>query len=225
MKKKGLFISIPKNASRTIQRMLNCALVDGNSQKVIAQVLEQNFISDNHCRASVMKERYGVHFDNSLKFCVIRDPYERAKSWYLYHKELGAKPYTILNFNNWILADCPHHWGFQNGTFYSKYSFPLNKRRDSNYNPIHQHIFVCDDKDNLIVDRILTMKTLQEDLAKISNELGYPINLEQKKVNTTKTKKSSVNFSKEAKKHLRKLLSKDFEIFNFENLFDMDDNL
>lgn len=219
MERKGIFISIPKNASKTIMRMIGCKNNDGINPSSIKSISSQRFIHDNHARAVVVKDRYKDIFDKSLKFCFIREPFERAKSWYLYHRELGSPPYTSLNFNQWILSDCPHHWGHQNGSIFSKFSFPLDKRLKNSLHPLHQHIFVCNDDGDLLVDNVFQIENLKKDMNFISNTLNYPLVKVDKKVNATKSDKNSVSFSDDAKAHLRHFLRKDFEIFNFEKIY------
>lgn len=221
MERKGIFISIPKNASRSLLRHMGCRNGMGIHSRLRKRILSNNFIHDNHARAVVLKDRYGEIFEKGLKFCVLRNPFERAQSWYLYHR--NTPPCQNLDFNDWVLSDCPHHWASINGTRYSTLTKPtrsLYKDAEYFYNPIHQHIFVCDDNDNILVDEFLFLKSLDKDMLRVAKALGHPLFGKLPRVNTTtKQPKDKIPFSKEAKNHLRKLLAKDFSLFDFDRLF------
>jgi len=104
----ALFISIPRNASQTVQAILG--LGPNRDQENTTSLV----IHENHQRASVLAEKYdlGVLF----VFCFVRNPFDRCVSWYEFHKHV--KPYRSLSFSAWVAAGMPHHFRKQNETDY-----------------------------------------------------------------------------------------------------------
>ncbi len=192
-----IFVSIPKNASQSIHKMFGIKLKDHSGEHEMA-------ICDNHCRAELLKQRYPKRFQTFFKFCVVRNPHERTKSWYVYHKKiLKLKPYTIMDFNSWVLEGCPHHWKFQNGTNYQELS---------HLSPLHQYQFIYDNEHNLLVDKIIKFENFEKDFREVCVKIDYPIK-QFEKVNTTND--SSIKYTDSAYEHIKTLFKKDFELFNY----------
>jgi hypothetical protein len=101
----GAFISIPKNASASIRKILgpNDCILD-----------------KNHCPGSV----YGTQYDLTqlFTFCFCRNPYDRVVSWYSFHLQEQHStrnlklPYgRFSDISAWVKAGMPHHWCPDNG--------------------------------------------------------------------------------------------------------------
>jgi hypothetical protein len=189
-----IFVSIPKNASQSVHKTFGIKLHDHSSPKEMA-------VCDNHCRGVVLKQRY-KDFNRRFKFCIVRNPHERTKSWYVYHKNiLKLEPYTKMEFNTWVLAGCPHHWKIQNGTDYVK----------SGLSPLSQHIFVYEN-DTLLVDYVCKFETLSDDFSHVCSKINYNLK-EILKINASND--DTVKYTTPAFEHVRKLFAKDFELFNY----------
>lgn len=191
-----IFISIPKNASQSIHSALGIKLHDKSDQNEMA-------ICDNHARGVLLKERY-KDYNKRFKFCVVRNPYERVKSWYSYHKDvLKLRPYIDVEFNNWVLSGCPHHWKIQNETNYEK-----NKE----LSPLNQWQFIYDEKMNLLVDMICKFENLENDFKKVCEKIEIsPIELTKR----NNSKKGNLEYTVEAKAKVVELFKKDFDLFNY----------
>jgi len=100
------FISIPKNASKTVLHMLR---LGKNRDR---DTTSSPVIYENHQRGAVLADK--CRLDRLYTFCFVRDPYERCISWYEYHRNL--QPYESLTFADWVHAGMPHHWKRQNQT-------------------------------------------------------------------------------------------------------------
>ncbi len=105
----GLFISIPKNASKSILEILE--LGPNRDQEFTTSLI----IYENHQRAAVLNEKYNL--DDLFVFCFSRNPYDRCVSWYEYHRDMD--PYRSMSFEAWIKQGLPHHFQRQNGTDYA----------------------------------------------------------------------------------------------------------
>lgn len=189
-----IFVSIPKNASQSIHKTFGIKLHDHSSSHEMA-------ICDNHCRASVLKTRY-KDFNRRFKFCIVRNPHDRTKSWYIYHRNiLKLEPYTKMEFNTWVLAGCPHHWKIQNGTDYVKLDI----------SPLEQHIFVYEN-DKILVDYVAKFENIGDDFAHVCEKINYNIK-DILKVNSSKD--DEINYTTAAYEHVYKLFQKDFELFGY----------
>ena len=198
--KKSIFISIPKNASNSIHKLLNVPTKDHSNKT-------DTIICDNHCRSILLQQRY-PDFNDRFKFCIVRNPYERTQSWFLFHKyNMKLKPYTDLSFTNWIEKGCPHHWKIQNGTDYI-----LN-----NLSPLHQYTFIYDEDMNLLVDKICKFENLNHDIQEVFNQLNIP-SKNLPKINCSKELSSEVEYTLDTKNMIYSLLYKDFELFNYLNV-------
>ena len=129
-KRIGLFISIPKNGSKSILNNFSLGNIRGieNSPSLV--------IFENHQRGKILSQKYNL--DNLFVFCLSRNPYDRTVSWFEYHKNIP--PYCELNFIEWVDQGMPHHWVQQNQTNYLI----------ENLSPLEQHIFIDDCKVDFI---------------------------------------------------------------------------
>ncbi len=118
----GVFISIPKNASKSILNIL--ALGKNRDQENTSSLI----IYENHQRASILSQKYDLN--NLFVFSFVRNPYDRCISWYEYHKNMEL--YRSLSFSSWVKQRMPHHWRIQNQTDYVSEGF----------SPLFQYNFV-----------------------------------------------------------------------------------
>jgi hypothetical protein len=102
------FISIPRNASQTVQAILD--LGPNRDQEDTTSLV----IHENHQRAAVLARKYDLAA--LFVFCFVRNPFDRCVSWYEYHRK--AEPYRSLSFSAWVEAGLPHHFRMQNETDY-----------------------------------------------------------------------------------------------------------
>ena len=118
----GAFVSIPRNASNTVRRVLE---LGENRDR---DNTDSPVIHENHQRLPVLAEHHDL--SGLLVFCFVRNPYDRVVSWYAYHRHL--EPYCSLAFTDWIAHGMPHHWQIQNGSDY----------RNSGLTPLRQTDFM-----------------------------------------------------------------------------------
>lgn len=142
------FISIPKNASKTVLRILD---LGPNRDE---ETTDSLVIYENHQRGVVLNSKYKL--DDLFVFCFSRNPYSRSVSWYEFHRDL--EPYKSLTFEAWVRQGMPHHWKQQNQTDYVK----------EGISPLLQYNFV----DGCRVDFVGRIESFESDLRNVIARLN-----------------------------------------------------
>ena len=200
-KRIAVFISIPKNASKTVLNILKLGAnrdIDNADSPVIYE---------NHQRGVVLASKYEL--ENLFVFCFSRNPYDRCVSWYEFHKNI--EPYKSLTFEKWIKKGMPHHWEKQNETNYIK----------ENMSPLLQYNFV----DQCKVDFIGKIENFENDLKTIVDKLNriwvqsnFKKRFKYNNKNINKSKRNSnidSYYTNETKEIVHTLLKKDFLYFGY----------
>lgn len=198
------FVSIPKCASKTILEMFE---MGKNRDKHYDEKTIQYIIYENHQRLKVLERKYNL--TNNFVFTFVRNPYDRVKSWFYYHKNL--EPYTSKTLNQWIQEGCITHWQIQNGTDW----------KQENLSPLLQYNFV---EGNKKIDYIGKMEDFESDckniitnINKIFAKQNIPKRIKYKPIKRNSGKKENQeNITKENKEIIYKLFQKDFEYFQYE---------
>ena len=161
---KAIFISIPRNASGSIERA--CANLSGftyfndDPEKMNRGFLEQR----SWYRA---KQKYSESWNNAKKFGVIRNPWSRVVSMY-HHKTLVDPAWSFSEFINLIPALCAAR---------IKQSSPKATRHHPDKYIIQHHVlpqvlhFYGLDH-NCVLDHVLKFENLQEDFDQFLKTLG-----------------------------------------------------
>lgn len=204
MDKYGVFISIPKCASKTIMEMYELGHCRDNDN----DCKNNNYIIfENHQRLSILEKRYDLN--DKFIFTFVRNPYSRVVSWFNFHKSNPV--YSNLSLNEWVKKGCPHHWKRQNATHWDR----------DKLSPLLQYNFI---DSNFKVDYIGKMETFEEDndrLIEIINTIfelnNIPKRIKYKKTHRTKGGNSTnEKLTEESKEIIYNLFKKDFEYFGYE---------
>lgn len=198
----GAFISIPKNASKTVLSILEL----GRNRDI--ENTDSPIIYENHQRGTILKNKYDL--ENLFVFCFSRNPYDRCISWYEYHRFL--EPYSSMSFTDWIKSGLPHHWIKQNATNYPK----------EGISPLLQYNFV----ENCKIDFIGRIENFQEGLQTVIEKLNIICEEKQvkrhfifkdRKLNSTSNRRSDIDYyyTQETKDIVYSLLQKDFHFFDY----------
>jgi len=103
----------------------------------------------NHMPAHQIRERVGPEiWDTYFKFCVERNPWEKALSWYRMKTLRGDRDFKDLTFDAYLA-----------GT-----QLPIN----------FPHYTEPNNPDKMIVNRVLYFERLMDDLGQVFEELGIP---------------------------------------------------
>jgi hypothetical protein len=195
------FISIPKNASKTVLEILDI----GKNRDI--DTTGSPIIYENHQRGCVLSLRYCL--DDLFVFTFSRNPYDRCVSWYEYHKSIP--PYKDMSFGEWVKSGMPHHWKKQNLTNYSIESI----------SPLLQYNFVNECK----IDFIGRIENFPQDIHRVLdvlNEVAIEkrikkrfiwqdcwINRSQRQIDT------GHYYTSETREIVYSLLEKDFQYFGY----------
>lgn len=164
-KKIGVFVSIPKCASKTVLKMLEL----GRNRDLDHQEKTNRFVVyENHQRLCVLNRKFDL--SELFVFTFVRHPYARIKSWYFYHRSLDIHPYNSMDLETWVQAECPTHWTIQNQTNWAK----------ENKSPLLQYNFIEGFENN--VDFIGKIENFKQDMSDIISAL----NLECRRHNIAK---------------------------------------
>lgn len=151
---KFIFIHIPKTAGTTI-----CSSWEGSPLKSICK--ETGTLGGTHKNALELKEMFPEEFGSYLKFCVVRNPYDRFVSKF-YFKQLNPREDFNLDWTDkeseGLLPQM--YWITDRSQLYEKKG-PYD-RPDTHYGKV-------------IIDRMLRYENLVEDLSLLFYELGLDI--------------------------------------------------
>jgi len=200
----GCFISIPKCASKTILSMFK---LGKNRDNHFDEETQQCIIYENHQILKVLETEYDL--ENIFTFTFVRNPYNRIKSWYYYHK--NVEPYKSQNLNEWIKNGCKTHWIIQNKTDWVK----------EQLSPLLQFNFIDGNKK---VDYIGKIENFEEDCKNIISKLNeilevnnYPTKITYNYVHENLSGINNTDdITDENKEIIYEMFKKDFDYFKYE---------
>ena len=194
----GLFISIPKNASK--------------SMGIILDLWSENelVIHRDHITVAELSQQYNLN--GLFVFCFSRNPYTRSVSWYRYHKKLGFPIYNSMTFEEWVSKGMPHHWGG-----HSEY------RVYSGGSPLLQYNFVEGGKvdfigklENFRPDMMIVIDRLNELCKKKGVRSRFKFSNIRDNSSTKPYFDYDSYYNKSTKATVYSLLKKDFEYFGYD---------
>lgn len=211
MEKVGVFISIPKCATKTILKMYDL----GRNRDNDSDENNHYIIYENHQRLAILEKKYDL--SDKFIFTFVRHPYSRIKSWFNYHKYdpifKNISLYQNTNLNDWVKNGCKTHWRKQNMTDWMK----------EEKSPLLQYNFI---EGNTHIDYIGKIENFEEDNKNIISKLNklFSENNIPKYIKYSKIKKNESNADKdeelttESKEIIYKLFKKDFDYFNYSKI-------
>jgi hypothetical protein len=150
-----VFVSIPGTGSGAVHHLL------GRRRERDSSSIADPAILDNHATFRVLLERYGpTELARRFTFSFVRNPWARCNWWFRAHAALA--PYSSYNFHDWIRAGMPHHWVWQNASFYA-----------SQQTPLRQKPFLIDhDGGDVMVDFVGRVESFHDDIAYLARLLS-----------------------------------------------------
>ena len=134
-----------------------------------------------------------------IKFCIIRNPYDRLYSAWNFIKERHG----YSDVNDFV------KYKLNKEFIYGKEIKQMDAR--VHYRP--QYTFIYDEKNKQFIDYIIRYENLNEDLSKFNKKYNFDIRIYGKDY---KFKKSYINFfNKESLKKINELYKKDFLLLNY----------
>lgn len=200
----GVFISIPKCASKTILKMFE---LGKNRDNHFDEKSKQFIIYENHQRLKILEKSYDLK--DKYIFTFVKHPYERITSWFYFHKD--TEPYKSQSLNEWISNGCQTHWNIQNKTNWKK----------ENLSPLLQYNFIDGNSEISYIGKIENFdedcKNIISDLNKLFNQkkISKKIIYEKIKINTS-DKNNNDTITDENKNLIYNMFKKDFDYFNYD---------
>tara|TARA_R110002051_G_C8741545_1_gene499149 strand:+ start:480 stop:1115 length:636 start_codon:yes stop_codon:yes gene_type:complete len=174
--KKIIFVHIPKTGGSSIEKCLHgvfdeTIVINGDDSIVkgnIKNLYENSYNSFKHSTIMELKNHYkDENFNEFHKFAVIRNPWDRLLSLYRWTSK-GETRYDKKQFLNYF-----------NGV---KEIDEYNKRALWTINR-----YVCNEKDDIMVDTLLDFENLNNDFVELNSKLGLTNN-SLPHINRTNTK-------------------------------------
>lgn len=186
--KRFTFVHIPRTAGNSIVRALG---IKYDSHETAMQ------------RRSQLKNQWDTYFN----FTIIRNPWDRILSWYLFCKQLRkitAKERALyaMPFEEWITNGMHTHWETSNVKFNGK-------------NPLTLHEYILD-KNEIIVDFIGRFERLHQDFSTICKKIGIPLKHLPHIYKTRQATDDYRNYYNTTTKNIiAKIFEKDIELFKY----------
>ena len=200
-----VFISIPKTATQSIWNSI---------------LQDTHFRPFQHTHASKIKGYFDIEcpgkWEDTFKFCVVRNPIELITSWYNYHKNHEdisneVKSSYPDDINTWVLEnDFKTHWQKPEHNNFNPWWNPET-------NPLHQHLWVTNESGDVIVDCILKQENLSSEIKKLEGNVVFHRPLG--KLNSTSRTTASV-LSESSIEKIKKAFCRDFEMFGYDTGLD-----
>lgn len=213
-----IFIHIPKNAGSTFiaNYKNNKAVEDFKLFEHLNAELgyDRDPCFGNHftymmIKNLVDKNNLDIDYNNFLKFCVIRNPWERMAS--LYEHRLRKMDKTTYGKRRYSEEDIKL---LKKG--FAPWLLNTQNVSDKILTKTPQLYWITDEKGNIAVDRILNIETFDKELEGVLNELRIPV-MSLKIYNKSKkdTKNYQTYYNDDAKNHVAKYFESDIDHFKF----------
>ena len=197
---KFIFIHIPKNSGTSMSK----AILKEYKKSLLLRDCERKGpnigIDKMHLYYEVIDKFIPVNVINKfLKFCIIRNPYNKLYSAWNFIKERHG----YNNVNDFV------KYKLNEKFIYGKELIPGDAR--VHYRP--QFTFILNEKEEQYTDFIIRYENLNQDITKLNNKYKLNIPLYG---NENTTRNYITKFNKESIEKINKLYEKDFLLFGYE---------
>lgn len=195
-KYKCIFIHIPKTGGTSIEKT---SLFDDQRERTNQDV-------GGHANAMKFKDTFSKEFNSYFKFAFVRNPWDRLVSAFFYLSNFGSSEGDREAAVKYIEK--------YNKNFHA---FCCDFVKEENINTIvhlkPQHSFICDDRDNIVVDFVGKLENIEQDFKFVCNKLGYPCTL--KHMRNSKHNYYTKYYTDETKEIVERVYQKDIELFRY----------
>lgn len=203
--KKIIFVHIPKTGGTSIGEMLGFS----ETRNYFIDKKDSRIISENHSLKSTLEHRDCKElirivgpkvWDSAFKFSIVRNPWDRAYSWYKFNIKLNKHRMRQdqISFEDWIIES------FERKN--SKYFFNTKLFQS-------QYDFLSDDTGELAVDFIGRFENLRDELDRIKKII--PIQGQLQHLNPTKKDNYQTVYSEYSKNTVAQHYFKDIKEWNY----------
>jgi hypothetical protein len=198
-----IFVHIPKNGGSSIENMI-WPDIDKRSEDDLWMGIIKPFYNKyqtgglQHLLAKQILQEVGQpFFDKSLKFTMVRNPWDKVISQYVYMKKR---------------KDLRTFVGMPEECDFARYLELISRKKHVQWE--HQHRFFQDDNGELLVNKIFRFENFNSDVAELMKELGIEFD---SVIHTNQTKR--VHYSKyyntETKQMVADMYADDIKILNY----------
>ena len=199
VEKNFIFIHIPKNAGTEMTRNIGKVY---KKNIILQQVDPKTGIDKMHLYLDVIHKYVNPNlFENAIKFCIIRNPYEKLYSAWNYLRNR----YQFSNVNDFI------KYKINKEFIYGLELIPRDAR--VHYRP--QHTFIYDIEGNKKVDYIIRYENLNNDIKSLNKKYNYIIP-EYGDIAKYAINKYFRYFNSESVQKINELYELDFKLFGYE---------
>ncbi len=189
--KKVIFIHVPKCGGLSIKKLFN-------------------FPGPRHNTLRYHLKKHKKECEEFFKFSIVRNPWDRAVSWYSYHSTQKCRKTAICyqkSFEQWVKDGCISHWTNVDGTQWGD---------KTGNNPMNQHEFLINEKGKIGIDKIIKLENIEKELEILKKTFG--IEGKTPKVNKSKRPKKNYKlmYDEEMKDIIYKKFNKDINLFNYD---------
>ena len=207
-KHKVIFIHIPKTAGLSVVRALDIPHPTENpahkpyfSARLTREEKEEYGLEHHvwwiHLFSSELKTYIPDDvFREYFKFAIVRNPWDRAVSYYIKHVSVDEAFENKDSFERWLLS----------------YEF-LNKITPLVEVLIPQKLYITDEKGDLLVDFVGRFENLEEDWKKICRKAGIRAALPR--INTSSHKHYSFYYNRKTRRVIEDSFRDDIEMFGY----------
>jgi len=201
---KIFFVHINKNAGSSMGLSIGIR-VEGGPRKIF------------HMTAYQMKLLYGDKiFDDTYKFTVIRNPYDRFLSMYKFRKRTKQTGFNKTTpsledffYEGFVGKSAKYRWGINGGQHGEEWMF------------MNQYDWICNplNKEEIIIDRILSFENLQDDFDSMADFLKQP-RIILPNSNSSNKKEKYLDFFKNPTfvSDFNQYYNRDFEFFKYDKI-------
>lgn len=211
---KKMFIHIPKTGGLGLRKYWKCC-------------------GRRHPTALELKNKNPMKFYKSFKFCFVRNPWDRMVSCYFYLKSGGYRAKVVSKKSqnkksyrskygdiNRKIVDYVNSVSFDDFVYNITEFFPGGsfyiKQRWLKY-PVWvqpQYLWVCDQNDNIIVDKILKFEDYKDNVELLNNLFDIETK-SNKKVNSSKHSNYREYYNIDTLDYVSSIYKKDIELFDY----------
>ncbi len=197
---KLIFVHIPKNAGTSIYKTY---FDDGGGR---GRFFGHHNWSKYHRDVPEKWNRYTT-------FSVVRNVWDRVVSSYKYSKKEISFWHNAKNPEQSEMGKHPDYDVLKNKSF-SEAVDMLNKLEHQGWDC--QYPYICDEDQNIMVDRILKMENLESELNEMLKDLGEERKISLQEKNVTREEKDYCKwYGKEERKKVEEYYKTDIELFNY----------
>ena len=186
-KTKTIFIHIPKTAGTSLVRSIYSKPPEGHRTAAFLR--------------SIFKDRFTEYF----KFCFVRNPYDRLYSSYKFLERGGVNIHDANAFQKHLIRYKDFEDFVLHGLSYNLLDEIIH------FTP--QTIFICDQKDVILVDFIGRFENLEEDFMKLADKLSLDIALPH--LNSTNKISYRDIYTNEMMIKVKEIYKRDFDILGY----------